>query len=353
MQRNTDVEDFVSGLQDQVSRVLVGLGGLALLIGAGFLFYYFFTFASNNPTNVPHAQQLIGQFSLWGGVGALAFAIGLSIMWWGEDVLSIILILASGALYFSPLYMPSMVGGQVQPVAHSSMQGIQQIGGWMGIIAILVTMADVTQRIRERLAHGSKADSLKYGKGVKEEPDRQNVFLGKCWQLPYCRKFVREKCPIFHARRTCWKERVGCMCEEKVIQNAMTGNVVIPKDALSAAKYIPYNEKLPMQIKIERCRSCVIYNEHQRQKYKLALPASLAFMAGLWLLLREPLKDALQAVLTKSDQFLGSATLGGKKSLTDPTHLVAFRELLVILFMIMLLAYLMKLIEYLLFKLKI
>ncbi|MBL8060355.1 MAG: hypothetical protein JNK63_06525 [Chthonomonas sp.] len=353
MQRNTDVEDLVSGLQEQVARLMLGIGGLGTLVGTGFLLYYFFSFARENPPNVAQAQQLIGAFSLWGGVAAVLLAVGLSIVWWGEDILSVILILVSGGLYFSPMYLPMMVGDSVAAVASSSMAGVQQIGGMMGIVAILVTVVDVTGRIRTRLTHGSKADTLKYGKGVKEEPDRQNIFLGKCWQLPYCRKFVRDKCPIFHAKRTCWKERVGCMCEEKVIANAMSGNFTIPKDALTAAKYIPYNDKLPMQIKVERCRQCVIYNEHQRQKYKLALPATLAAMVGIWLVAREPMKNLLQSVLMTSDRFLGQATLGGKKSVTDPMHLAAFRELLVVLIMVMILAYLMKLIEYLLFKVKI
>lgn len=353
MQRNRDVEDFVAGLQDQVSRLMVTAGAIGTAIGAGFLFYYFFTFSAANPANVSQAHQLIGSFTLWGGIAAMILAVGLSIIWWGEDILSIILLLASGALYLSPVYLPMMAGNQISPVGVASMNGLQQIGGMMGIVAILVTVIDVGGRMRTRLAHGSKADTLKYGKGVKEEPDRQNVFLGKCWQLPYCRKFVREKCPIYHAKRTCWKERVGCMCEEKVIQNAMTGNVIIPKDALSAAKYIPYNDKLPMEFKIERCRSCVIYNEHQRQKYKVVLPATMAVMAGIWIVAREPMKDVLQTVLNTSDKFLGQATLGGRKSVTDPVHLAAFRELLVILIMIMILAYLMKLIEYLLFKLKV
>lgn len=353
MQRNTEVEDLVSGLQDQIARLMVTAGAIGTVLCAGFLFYYFMTFASTNPPNVAQAQQLIAAFTLWGGVAAVVLAIGLSFTWWGEDILSVILILVSAALYFSPMYLPMMAGDTIAQVASRSMAGIQQIGGMMGIVAILVTVVDVSGRIRNRLTHGAKADTLKYGKGVKEEPDRQNVFLGKCWQLPYCRKFVRDKCPIFHAKRTCWKERVGCMCEEKVIANAMSGNFTIPKDALTAAKYIPYNEKLPMQIKVERCRQCVIYNEHQRQKYKLALPATLAAMAGIWLVAREPMKSLLQRLLTTSDQFLGQATLGGKKAVTDPIHLAAFRELLVILIMIMILAYMMKLIEYLLFKVKI
>src|SRR5262249_14119457 len=149
----------------------------------------------------------------------------------------------------------------------------------VGLGAVLF---DVITRVRIRVREGARADQLKYGKGVKEEKDIRNVLLGRCWQLPYCRKFVRERCPIYHARRTCWKERVGCMCEESVIRNAMSGRV-IPADAVAAAKFIPQNHKLTMEQKKERCRQCVIYLEHQKHKYKLAMPAAIGGMAVVYI----------------------------------------------------------------------
>lgn len=347
-----DGEEIVATLQDSISRLLLGVGGLAAVGCLGFLFFYFFSFANTTPTNLEQARQLTSQFSNYAGIACLLFGLGLTIVWWGEEVLSVVLILLSGALYFSPLYLPSFVGGNPQEIAALALKGIQSAGGFLGVLAILTTIVDVGQRIRNRVVHGSKADSLKYGKGVKEDLDRQNVFLGKCWQLPYCRKFVREKCPIYHTRRTCWKERVGCMCEEKVISNAMQG-IQIPKDMVAAAKYIPYNTKLPMEIKIERCRQCVIYNEHQKHKYKLALPGTLVFVVGLWFVIREPFKELIGSALTGADRFIGQATLMGRNSVTDPTHLLVFREVLVVLLMLMLLAYLLKVVEFLVFKLKI
>src|SRR5205823_3893098 len=125
-----------------------------------------------------------------------------------------------------------------------------------------------------------KKDTLKYGKGIKEEQNIRNTFMGKCWQLPYCRKFVRERCLIYHSRRTCWKERVGCMCEEEVIRNAME-NRTIPKDAVAAAKYIPVNNRITMAQKRERCRQCVIFNEHLKHQYRLFLPVTVAAFALL------------------------------------------------------------------------
>ena len=35
---------------------------------------------------------------------------------------------------------------------------------------------------------------------------------------------------------------------------------------------IPHNPNIPMSVKRERCRNCVIYNEHQRMKYQFFAP---------------------------------------------------------------------------------
>jgi hypothetical protein len=201
-----------------------------------------------------------------------------------------------------------------------------------------------------RAQQGWKVDQMRYGKGVKEEVDRHNVFMGKCWQLPFCRKFVRERCPIYHSRRTCWRELTGCMCEEEVIRGAME-NKPIPKDALMAATYIPRNMKLSVDQKRERCKSCVIYNEHQKHKYKLAMPVTLLSLAGIYVLFHGPLISGVSVLIGGLDKLVGRVTLGQVDTKIDaPT---TFQELLLVCIMVIVLAYAMKILEYLIFKLKV
>jgi len=146
------------------------------------------------------------------------------------------------------------------------------------------------------------------------------------------------------------------MCEEKVIQNAMSGGT-IPKDMIAAAKYIPYNLKLPLEIKKERCRQCVIYNERQKHKYKIAMPATFLSVAGIYILFRDPIKSGLSAITSGADKFLGTATLkegsAGIVAQAGRSEFGMFQEILAIALMLVLLAYLLKLVEYLIFKLKI
>ena len=65
--------------------------------------------------------------------------------------------------------------------------------------------------------------NMRYGGDAHRATARnQNLFLGRCWQLPYCREQVREKCPIFKRRQgPCWWYKEGCMCEERIVLQAM------------------------------------------------------------------------------------------------------------------------------------
>lgn len=354
--RDTEVVDsFYAGLS-WLGRALFSIGGLGFLIGMGFLIMYVFKFAGGDsvtPQETAQATELITKFGGLALFSGAACVLGAIIIFWGEEVLSPVLIIVSGGVFFAPNYMPMMMGGNSSALSTMAIQKIQTAGGVIGIISIVALAGDVAIRVRDRVKMGARADTLKYGKGMKQEQDFQNVMLGRCWQMPYCRKFVREKCPIYHAKTTCWKERVGCMCEEKVIQNALVG-ATIPKDSLSASKMIPYNKELPMSVKIERCRQCVIYNERQRQKYKIAMPVVVLGCAVLYVLLRGPLTEFLSRWAVGADKFLGTATMNAHNSVdrADQMGILMFREILAVCLILMLMAYLLKVAEFVFFKLK-
>lgn len=347
-------QDTVQGIFDGILRLLMWVGVFATAAGLGLLLYTFFVFAGDSGPATRAAQNIeIFQKIMVGGV--LTLALCTTIIFWGEETLAALQLLGAAALYFSPFYLPSMAGeGELSSVAAKALNAIQTAGAFAGAAAILVVFADVMSRIQLRVKQGAKAEQLKYGKGIKEEKDIHNVFMGRCWQLPFCRKFVRERCPIYHSRRTCWKERVGCMCEEQVIRNAMEGRA-IPRDAVAAAKYIPRNAKLSLAQKAERCRTCVIYNEHQKHKYKLALPSVLLSVGALYFFAREPLLGMLGGMLQRFDKMIGTATYrqGGQAGLNSASGLPTFKEILLICIMFVLIAYMMKIIEYLFFKLKV
>lgn len=354
-------DEALVALLDSVSKFALYGGLLAVLIAVGFLASTYGAFSGTQPPGSPEQAlsniALLQKLLIAGGVAAI---VGTTYMFWGEETLGIFQLGFSAALWFAPIYLPSMMGGPAgiapSEVAATALATIQQGGTVMGLLSIAVLVADIATRVRQRAKEGSRADQLKYGKGQKEERDIQNVFMGKCWQLPFCRKFVRERCPIYHARRTCWRERVGCMCEEEVIRNAME-NKAIPKDMVAAARYIPVNNKIPLEAKKERCRQCVIFNEHQKHKYKLALPIVVMGFVGMYAMLREPLLAGTRQLLSGLDKVFSSLTYQKEgavaNKMTGGGGALPFHEILLVCFLIVALAYSLKAIEYAIFKLKV
>jgi hypothetical protein len=143
------------------------------------------------------------------------------------------------------------------------------------------------------------------------------------------------------------------MCEESVIRDAME-NKVIPKDAVAAASFIPHNNKLTFIQKKERCKQCVIYNEHQKHKYRAALPATILFFALFYIACRGFLLEATKGIIGSMNSLVGKLTYNAGTN-KGPGAVVSepFQELLLICVMVILLAYALKLLEYLIFKLKI
>ena len=340
-----------------VAGFLMWAGFLVLAVGSGFLVYYVMAFgAGQGPGEVETALRNAEIFRNLAIAGALAVMVGTTFLFWGEETLGVLQLIGAGLFFFAPMYLPMMLTGGQAPgeVAQAALRALQLVGTVGGVVAILVLVADIGQRVQTRTKFGTKADQLKYGKGIKEEQDYQNVFLGKCWQLPFCRKFVREKCPIFHSKRTCWRERVGCMCEEQVIRNALEGKP-IPANPDAAARVIPYNNMLTMAQKQERCRQCVIYNEHQKHKYKLVLPLVLGAFILVYALFRAPLVGVAEGFLASLDRVIGRATFRETDIVagTVARSGIPFQEILLVCVMVIALAYTIKLVEFLIFKLKI
>ena len=339
-------QDFLNG----AAKLVFTLGAVATLISVGLLVFTCFRVGDAAAgAAVADAAKNVDVFQKILSVGAIALGVGATFVFWGEEILGAILLIVAGALYFAPLYMPSFLSNSSDAVVGRAMGAIQSAGTILGVISILVLLVDITGRVRSRVKTGVKADQMKYGKGVKEEAGTQNVFLGKCWQLPFCRKFVRERCPIFLSKRTCWKELVGCMCEEQVIRNAME-NKPIPKDALLAGNMIPRNNRLTPEQKKERCRNCVIYNEHQRHKYKAAVPTIVTgFILG-YALCRPILIPATANTIQSINSVVNKGTLGALGRQTAPP---AFVEMMLIVLFVVALTYTMKVVEFLIFRAKV
>lgn len=350
-----DNNDALSEVLDTAARIAFWGGLGAIILSVAFLMVAVFYTGTGTAADVSQisgeAERNIGILSkvLLGGV--VLGGLGSAFLYWGEETLSVAQLALAAALFFAPFYTPTLLGREASTTGQHALAAISTGGSVLGFIAIIVLVAELSLRVTARAKKGVKADTLKFGKGIKEEK-RQNKFMGKCWQLPFCRQFVRERCPIYHARRTCWKERVGCMCEEEVIRNAME-NRAIPKDTLAAARYIPVNNRLTFGQKRDRCRQCVIFNEHLKQKYRLCLPLTIIGFGLLYLVSRQPLLNLSGHMIAGLNSGMKSLTMGNSTDLNSTLKNGPFQEVLLDCFMVALFAYVLKGLEYVIFKLKV
>ncbi len=356
-------DDFLSTALEWAGSKCLWLGIIVTLACTAGLVYYAVSLSTNpglTPQQLEDAKTFIGYMQAGLTVGLIIFAIGMSVSFWGDIALPVTLLLAAVAYFTATIWMPMMVEiqglGSAGMLAADAVKAMSFSGIILGIYAIGLQVIDAVIRTQNRSKHGSKGDLMKYGSGVKEEPEFQNRFMGRCYQLPFCRKFVRERCPIFHAKRTCWKERVGCMCEEDVIRGAMESKT-IPKDVVTAAKFIPRNDRFTPEQKAERCRQCVIYNEHQRHKYKLVMPMTCLFVFGIYGLMRPQLLAGTLNMVHGFDKAMSKFTIQSNQFDVKPVAVATtpglLEEILLFCMILFILAQLMKLVEYCIFKLKI
>ncbi len=353
------VNDALVSVMDAVARFLLAVGGVAAVLGIGILLYHVFGTGSADPTAVQNALKLQEIFKAAGLIGMLGAALGAAWLFWGEETAGPVMLIAGFALVLCTWYVP-MMGVQVSnELQRSAMTSLSNCGYPALGVGFILVISDVIAKVRQRAAQGARAEQLKYGKGMKEEKDIRNVFLGKCWQLPYCRKFVRERCPIYHAKRTCWKERVGCMCEESVIKSAMEGKT-ITKESIASANFIPKNRTLPPAAKAERCRQCVIYNEHQKHKYQLLLPLVAMGVASLYIAFRSQAAEGIRTGLLQVDEGYRTVIPTGSGAVSDAAQrtgvtggIIPYHEIILIVLTLVVLAYSIKVLEFLIWKLKV
>jgi hypothetical protein len=129
-----------------------------------------------------------------------------------------------------------------------------------------------------------------------------------CWQMPYCRTFIRGFCPAHEAKKSCWRLRKGCMCDGDIIMGALKAR---SSDGSSFHKELMYRgadsvpkTALTARQKRMRCRMCIIFDFHQTQKYKLLSPLAFPLVFGVMWFGYPKIAEMLQAIIKVTDSFM-------------------------------------------------
>jgi len=349
---------------------------------------------AGKPTESAHALELVRQLSLYLNISLVVTLLSAILLYYDEDAFGVILLLVAAFLAYGLQLAIDLIfsSDATRLVNNTAAQELLRevhltamMVGAPGILMILRTMFSrfMTARKGEDLAN------LTYGQNaVKEQVPKALIgALAHCWQLPFCREGVRKGCPIYHARTKCWKERVGCMCEESIILLSMGGKeqskgqdmtagvgsgfvpigdlltksaeekkANIPTRAGPRGVRIPTNPHITDQQKRQRCQNCVIYNEHQRQKYQILSPPFTLIVPVLVFFQFDNLLHLMRNLLDAIDRLIGHLNFNNQGSADIAKGIsgnVPIETILIICFTLVAMTWAQRFLEYCTFKLKI
>jgi hypothetical protein len=363
----------------------------ALVLGL-YAYLIYALFAARQATDAAEAAQTVGAVSFWLNLASMLAISSFTLLYYEEESLGgWFLVTAVGVAFGLPcgieLLLVSQGGSMQGAVAEKVLATIWMTALILGATGLLLLIRQLVLKIQHHLygqdllqVSASLGASSKYGASDLLGP------FAACWQKPICRAGLRNQCVVYHAKARCWKEGIGCICEPNLITTTQTrspnpsltpggigfiplSELITPAQPASRLKplpartakngiRIPSNPHLSAAQKRERCRNCVIYNDHQGRKYRLlcAPTTLLAFLIVLWQ--QENLRGLLQSGLLTAGKTLSQLTFNpnsriGMELSQAVAGSVGIQYVILGCLALILLSLLHQALEYCVFKLKI
>lgn len=195
------------------------------------------------------------------------------------------------------------------------------------------------------------------GDSFPTRPKRTIRPMGQCWHMSGCRQFVREVCPAFQKKRSCWRLKTGCHCDENLILQAMAGkeanNEYHRKFLESLGAYGLRGAKLSGSAKRARCRKCAIYAEHQIQKARVLSPLVFPGVGAAFYIYYAEIAGYISKWISQTDKFFAFVAYS-----TTQVHVIQSNTNIMTLATVVWLAiiaicYCLRALEYLIFDLQV
>lgn len=318
-----------------------------------------------------HAERLRVKTNLgYAGVGlqggTIVGSICAAICFFGAESTGWILLVVAAALGFGvPFAFTNFGSGATSDGVKMALSPFLPAAIPPGAIGAFLAVKDLilktTSAVKTKVFDSNE---MTFGTGaVKENRPTRTSILGKCWEGPYCRTFIREHCPIFIKRQACWKNRRGCYCDEDIVSGAASKvkGLMLEMAPASETNFSTPATQTSRKVhltdwqKAERCRNCIIYNEHQREKYKIFMPiVILGTIAGA-AAFSQPAFALVKVMITRIDHTVQSLSFGPAGS--TPKHFVEIADWavwsIVLALSVMLISKVLQTLEYLIFVKKI
>jgi len=239
----------------------------------------------------------------------------------------------------------------------SVMTAFRNVGGICLLPGLFLVLRDAILRIWTGISV-RRVLERRWGDEDERKKHVKPKFYGSCWDMIFCRDFVRRVCPAYAARKPCRRIKIGCYCDEKTILRAMTSAGADNEHAQGIINSLGLNRhsttRLSNKLKRERCRRCGIYAEHQRQKYRLLSPMVFPAIGVLLYVFYEQISMWVGIALQKTDRFMSFLTYGSQASryaLSDQGQLLT--TLAIVWLTIIVISYALRALEYLVFELQV
>jgi hypothetical protein len=344
------------------------IGLPALVIAIGFLIYGVVTGRLNaigamkaaDRAQMTQVVQMAAQVMVDAGA---VVVVSLMIRLFRDEIVGQALTIFGGLLLFgSPILLVSIYGlgrqgGTALP--RTVVDAFRLTGAICFLPGLMLLLRDAILRIW----NGLSVKRLIASKMVEEQegvPLKKSTFskvYATCWDMNFCRGFVRKVCPAYAARKSCWRIKVGCYCDEQTILKAMMSEGKENVHTRGIMKSLGLEEqkksKLSKSVRKQRCKRCGIYAEHQRQKYQLLSPVIIPGVFVLLYAFHVQISAVLWAVLQKTDSVMSALTYKGVATQTFADSGPFLTGLAFAWLSVIVISYALRLLEYLVFELQV
>lgn len=354
------------GIIDQTTSVALKVGVPIFLVAVGYLLFTSFgphlrdfaKMSANDRSAFAYTIDVSLRAMIY---SAIAVVLASIIRHFEEEPLGQMLSVLGALLFFvAPIAFAQFVPAEISKgnqILFSIVRGFRNVGVICLIPGLFLVVRNAILRIWTGISV-KRVLERRWGDEEKRNKPKKPKIYGACWDLEFCREYVRSVCPAFKAKKPCWRLKVGCYCDEKTIMQAITnfgGKTGQSQDIMHRLGLDkPGVSHLSSAQKRSRCQRCGIYSEHQRQKYRLLSP--MVFPAvGLALYLNyNNISKWIWTALANTDQFMRFLTYrmdGSNYSFTNDGNILT--TLAIVWLTIIAISYSLRFIEYLVFELQV
>ncbi|HEY3378196.1 MAG TPA: hypothetical protein VGL77_11950 [Armatimonadota bacterium] len=166
------------------------------------------------------------------------------------------------------------------------------LGKYLLILSVLqIILANI-----DTVAHSRVLIAERF-RPARADGNRATSRIPQCWEMYACPDGVREKCPNYLDKMTCWKRRRGCYCDHQLasfLYRQREEIIAEPEKPYHLdLTHVPDIESYPARMRsapprswhVQRdyCHNCAVYLEHQGVKYRrynwIFLPITLVLVA--------------------------------------------------------------------------